>query len=290
MLQVLGRLHPLLVHFPIALLLAALAAQGLAARAGRRDGPSEAAFFCLVLGTLGAVASALSGWLFAEHDPPGGPDLLFRHRWSGVGAAAGAVLTTLAAWRWKRGAALARPTWIGLLSTAALTGLTGHLGGAMVYGEGFALEPLRGEGGAPRSESAAEASLVGDPVPANSPEPESGLTPADPPVDYLAEIRPLLERHCFECHGDKKRPKGKLKLSDMGSVFTREADEPALVPGDPDGSLVYRRITLPPEDEDVMPPESPWMTAAEIDLVRRWILEGAPWREPLAGTPDAEPR
>lgn len=289
MLQVLGRLHPLLVHFPIALLLAALAAQGLAARVGRRDGPSEAAFFCLVLGTLGAVAAALSGWLFAEHDSPGGPDLLFRHRWSGVAAAAGAVLTSLSAWRWKRGAALARPTGAGLVLTAVLTGLTGHFGGEMVYGEGFTLEPLRGEPRPETPETAVEASLSGDAAP-NTPEPESGLTPADPPVDYLAEIRPLLERHCFECHGDKKRPKGRLKLSDMGSVFAREADEPALVPGDPEASLVYRRITLPPEDEDVMPPESPWLTAAEIDLVRRWILEGAPWSEPPAGTPDAEPR
>lgn len=299
MLQVLGRLHPLLVHFPIALLLAALAAEWRAARAGKRAGPSEAGMFCLLLGALGASAAALSGWLFAEHDPPGAPVLLFRHRWAGVGAAAGAALTLLSAWRWKRGAPLARPTRAGLLLTAALTGAAGHLGGEMVYGEGFGLAPLRSKRSAdPAPLAPASMIEVAERTDAGgtraAPEPESGLAPAEPPVDYLGEVRPLLARHCFECHGEGKRPKGRLKLSDMGSVFAREADEPALVPGDPEASLVYRRIVLPPEDEDVMPPEGPMLSDAERELVRRWILAGAPWSEPPAETasedPGAEPR
>ena len=146
MLQVLGRLHPVFVHFPIALLLAALVAELVRRRRVEiHDGPSEAGFFCLVLGTAGALVAAASGWLFAEHDPPGMSELLLRHRWSGTGAAVAALVTCFSAWRWRRtaNAELARPTRVGLALTALLVALSGHLGGTLVYGEGFTLEPLR---------------------------------------------------------------------------------------------------------------------------------------------------
>src|SRR5262245_5025730 len=132
MLQTLGRLHPFLVHFPIALLLAALGTELVRRRAA---GPSAAGFTCLALGTLGAVAAALSGWLFAAHDPPGAPTLLERHRWVGVAAAVGAATTLVSAWRWRASAdpRFAAPTRAGLVLTGLLVLATGALGGDMVY-------------------------------------------------------------------------------------------------------------------------------------------------------------
>jgi len=291
MLQVLGRLHPVLVHFPIALLLAALV---LELFRPRRDGPNEAGFACLVLGTLGALAAAGSGWLFAAHDSPGMPDVLFRHRWSGVGAAAGACATLLSAWRWRRGAGAARPTRLGLVLTAALVGFSGHLGGTMVYGEGFALEPLRAKPAkpvpapppvAPETETAAP--VVTEAV-AAAPEPEPSASLGPPPVDYWSDVQPILARRCYECHGDRKRPKGHLKLSDLASVFARDASEAAIVPGDPEASSVYQRIVLPPEDLDVMPPEDAPLPAEEIETLRRWIAEGARWSQREGAAPEAE--
>jgi uncharacterized membrane protein len=268
MLQVLGRLHPLCVHFPIALLLAALLAELVRPR---REGPSETAFFCLALGAAGAALAALTGWLFAEHDPPGMEALLLRHRWAGIGAAASACTTLLWAWRWRRtgAAALARPTRLGLALTALLVAASAHLGGSMVYGEGFALEPLRAR--SPAEEPAA-------PPPA-----ATGSTP----VDYATEIVPLLERRCYECHGNRKRPKGDLRLSDLAAVLARDPSEAALVPGDPEASLVYQRITLPPDHEDAMPPEGGPLAPEEIELVRRWIAEGVRWSAPVAAPADA---
>jgi hypothetical protein len=63
------------VHFPIALLLAALVAEFVAAARSSvtGDGPSATGFFCLALGNRGALAAAASGWLFAAHDPPACP-------------------------------------------------------------------------------------------------------------------------------------------------------------------------------------------------------------------------
>jgi uncharacterized membrane protein len=272
MLQVFGRLHPVFVHFPIALLIAALAAELLKPR---KDGPSAASGFCLALGTLGALAAALSGWLFAAHDPPGAGLLLERHRWSGVGTAAAACVTSLSAWRWQRSrdATLALPTRLGLALTAALAGLSGHWGGAMVYGEGFALEPLRAA--VPATEP------VGVTPPVETPEVGSDDLAARP-VDFLRDVRPILAQHCFECHGDKKRAKGDLKLTDMASVLARDPREAALVPGKPEESLLLQRVLLPAEHEDAMPPDGPPLAPAEIETLRRWIAEGAAWSAPEA--------
>lgn len=127
------RLHPVLVHFPIALLLTALVSELLQGR-GTRPGLAVATRLCLWLGTLGALAAAYSGWGLSEEVRPG--DLLERHRWLGGATALASVLALVLAelhalgrrprWRW--------PLRLVLLLAAVLVGLTGHLGGTLVYG------------------------------------------------------------------------------------------------------------------------------------------------------------
>ena len=55
-----------------------------------------------------------------------------------------------------------------------------------------------------------------------------------------------------------------------------------IVPGDPDDSLLYELITLPADDDDVMPAEGKPLTKAETDLIRDWIKEGATWPDGVA--------
>lgn len=297
MLQVLGRLHPLLVHFPIALLLVALGTEGWRLVMRRSvSGGSEpvglgaAGYTCLQLGTAGAVLAALTGWLFAEQDPPGMPELVLRHRWSGVGAATSACVTLLSARRWRTSAnpALARPTRAGLALTGLLIGFSAHLGGAMVYGEGFVLEPLRAPPAAGPAHEGLSSSVALEGGPAADPGsavlPHEALEP-----DLFGEVRALFARRCSECHGDRKRAKGNLRLTDMAAVFARPPDEAVIVPGDPAASALYQRITLPADDLDVMPPDEAPLPAEEIELVRRWIAAGAPWSEPVEAPPASAP-
>lgn len=147
-----GRMHPMLVHFPIGLLLAAAGLEALRALL-RRPGPSPSARTCLLLGTLGALVAAGSGWLYAEHDPPGRAveDALFWHRWSGVASAVLASVALVLCARCRPGEVRGpvRAYRIALLVTGACVAGTGHLGGELVYGEGYVLEPLT------RAESAA---------------------------------------------------------------------------------------------------------------------------------------
>ncbi len=302
-LQFLGRLHPLLIHFPIAFLIGAGALELLRWRRAR---PSEAGIVCLLLGSAGALAAALTGWLFAAHDPPGMGDVLERHRWTGVAVAAVASATSVLALRWRTSAGasagLATTVRLGMLVSLALVAYSAHLGGKMIYGEGFVLDAFRGDGAgaertadgagsAKRELPASREEVPGELVPGDAGDPPidrdaselSGDAPDDAPsaaaIEYLTGIRPIFQARCFECHGEKRKPKGNLKLTDMAAVLAREPDEAVIVPGDPDASPLYQRITLPADHEDVMPAKGEPLTAEEIGLIRRWIEEGARWEE-----------
>ncbi len=105
--------------------------------------------------------------------------------------------------------------------------------------------------------------------------------PASPKVrkvDYNREVRPILAKNCFACHGqdEAKRAKG-LRLDHReGAVKRLKSGERAIVPGDPDSSELIARITE--EDESLrMPPKKSGhrLKPSEIDVIRRWILEKA---------------
>ena len=100
-------------------------------------------------------------------------------------------------------------------------------------------------------------------------------------VDFVKQIKPLLERSCMKCHGAIK-PKGKLRLDTRELTFKGGRSGEVIVPGDPDDSLLYELITLPADDDDVMPAEGKPLTKAETDLIRDWIKEGATWPDGVA--------
>lgn len=97
-------------------------------------------------------------------------------------------------------------------------------------------------------------------------------------VDFAKEILPILEKSCVSCHGEDKQ-KGKLRLDTKEFAFKGES---VLVPGKPDASEFFHRITLPKGDDDVMPPEGDPLTKAQQDLIKAWIEQGAVWPDGLA--------
>ena len=97
------------------------------------------------------------------------------------------------------------------------------------------------------------------------------------PVDFSRDIKPLLHRHCAECHGGVKS-KGGLSLVTKARAFGEtKSGELAITPGHPEKSELVARITSRDEDER-MPPEEA-LSKTEIDLLTRWIAEGARWPE-----------
>src|SRR5712692_1273214 len=96
---------------------------------------------------------------------------------------------------------------------------------------------------------------------------------ADSPINYTRDIKPILSARCYACHGpDEGKRKAKLRL-DIRDVAIKKA----IKPGDAAGSELIARVTSK-EPTEVMPPPTskvPPLTTLEIDLLRRWIEQGA---------------
>ena len=90
-------------------------------------------------------------------------------------------------------------------------------------------------------------------------------------VDYFKEVRPVLEKHCYDCHRGVKA-KGDLRIDDHQSALA------AIVPGKADESSLIDRITTTDEDE-IMPPKGDPLNENEIAVLKRWIDSGANWPE-----------
>lgn len=96
------------------------------------------------------------------------------------------------------------------------------------------------------------------------------------PVDYLADVKPILLRRCYACHGpDGDSRKADLRLDDRADVTRARHEGVGLViPGDAMKSELFLRITADNE-EDRMPSEGEPLSPEQIDTIRRWIDQGA---------------
>jgi mono/diheme cytochrome c family protein len=96
------------------------------------------------------------------------------------------------------------------------------------------------------------------------------------PVSYYEGIKPLLSIHCFKCHGPETQKSGlRLDVSQL-ALAGGKSGSPALVPGASARSEVVRRITSQDPDEQ-MPPKGARLAEREIEVIKRWIDEGANW-------------
>ena len=96
------------------------------------------------------------------------------------------------------------------------------------------------------------------------------------PVDFVQQIQPIFAKNCINCHGPEKQ-RGGLRLDLSDQVFkSGDSGEIVIKPGDPtSGTLLKRLSTI--NNSLRMPPNGKQLPAAEIELLRRWISEGARW-------------
>lgn len=97
-------------------------------------------------------------------------------------------------------------------------------------------------------------------------------------VDFSREVRPILNSNCLPCHGGVKKSGGVSFLYREEALATGDSDKPTVVPGDPMASEMLIRI-LSDDPEEVMPQpkHGPPLKDHEVDLIRRWIEQGAEW-------------
>lgn len=253
----LGRFHPLVVHFPIALLLVAMLIEAFSARSERVASVRGAVPFILLIGAISALASVVLGYLLSL---AGGYDdgLLSLHMWLGLAVTTLAfvlvVLSSISSIseRFFRGC---------LYALGVLVIVAGHFGGTLARGSGYITyylpETLKYWVGI---DNARAAGLIAN---------------VDSALVYTDLIQPVLNRRCVKCHGAEKS-RGDLRLDTEEGLERGGRDGIVLVAGNPSQSEILRRITLPPYDEDVMPPDGePPLDVGETELIRWWIQNGA---------------
>jgi uncharacterized membrane protein len=136
-----GRLHPLLVHFPIALVLVAAVAELVAMLTSFQEWRVVAVANVRAAAVF-AMAAGLAGWLLASSSSVEPSDVLEWHRWIGTAATVAVVAAALATSGHRN--YLPGVPWlfrIALFWAAALVAVTSHLGGTLVWGADFLLRP-----------------------------------------------------------------------------------------------------------------------------------------------------
>jgi hypothetical protein len=115
--------------------------------------------------------------------------------------------------------------------------------------------------------------------------PLAGADPTPEAIEFFeTKVRPVLAENCYRCHG-RKEPKGKLTLDSRAGLLKGGQNGPAIVPGDPEKSLLVKAIRYK-NPELRMPPRSK-LPSEHIDTLTTWIKMGAPWpNSPGDKTPD----
>ncbi len=275
--QFLGRLHPLVVHFPIGLLVTAFFMEWMTL-GGKRPGLREGIRWMIWIGAGSAVLASLLGWFLLSTGAYGG-DTAVWHQWFGIGTA---VLALAVAWllrrahRAERGHRSGRPVRhaarthyrIALSICLVGIGVTGHLGARLTHGADY----LSGAFPWNRPQSMAGELLA---------EFRTVDTGAYSPqqLDRInLEVRALFAHRCYKCHGTEKQ-EGGLVLDNEAGVRAGGESGPIFVAGNAAESEIMRRLLLPRDDEDAMPQKAEALSREEIDLIGLWIDLGAPWAE-----------
>jgi uncharacterized membrane protein/mono/diheme cytochrome c family protein len=235
----LGHFHPLIVHLPIGILLLAILFEWLILFQPWKK-LEHSISIMLLLGTLGAWLACLTGYLLSLQGEYAG--IVAWHQWLSISVA----LISTVYWfgRERFSADMSKLISITLL---VLISITGHLGGTLTHGDDYLFASAKAEK-------------------------EIDLANA---YYYEDVVKPILESKCVSCHGANKQ-KGKLRLDKPSFIQAGGKHGAVLVSNQPDASDMIKRLLLPMDNEDHMPPsEKPQLKKEEIELLQDWIATGA---------------
>jgi hypothetical protein len=103
-----------------------------------------------------------------------------------------------------------------------------------------------------------------------------GRKEAPATVDFGTQVKPLLQAQCVSCHHSGALF-GNLNLENRELAFRNTANGVPIVPREPEKSLLYKVLTLPESEGKAMPPTGHRIPQKDVELLRRWIQEGANW-------------
>lgn len=266
----LGRFHPLILHLPIGFLVMAVILE-VASRFKRFEQFGIATGFVLLLGSFSAFIAAILGYMLAQ---AGGynEQILAIHQWSGIGVAVVSGCAYLLKWRHEKNPSkIADRAYLSLLSIMMLAmAVAGHYGGSLTHGSDYLTQHmpngLRAVAGLPPKE------VKGF----------KQITNIQEAQIYNDIVDPILETRCTSCHNETKS-KGDLQMHNRELLLKGGENGPVFVEGDAGESDMIRRILLPENHDDHMPPEGKRpLTDEHKKLLEWWVSSGAPFNKKVA--------
>jgi len=252
-LQVTGRMHPLVLHFPLVLLFVGIILEWLTKKKDfRHPSALNITSYVFYLFAVTAAITALFGFFLYKEGTYLGEEVI-RHKWTGTAVSLFAALLV-----WLR----EKPRvyyYSALGVTAVVLVLAGHLGSEITHGTGFLTGPIQ-----------ARQSAIAQ------------VENADSAIVFRDVIQPILNEKCLNCH-NRNRAKNDLILTDYQSIMKGGKNRNAIVAGKAEESLLYNYILLPMNDTLHMPPmEKLQLDREEVKLIGWWINTGARAHEKYA--------
>ncbi|MFY9160731.1 c-type cytochrome domain-containing protein [Aquirufa ecclesiirivi] len=264
MIDLLGHLHPFLVHFPIGILV--IACVMIWMQAIRKVETQSSISALLLLGAIAAIMASISGFILSNSGDYEKGDVL-AHQWWGIGT----TLCALGLYFFQ-----AYQKIISLILFVALA-ISGHLGGELTYGSNYFF--ARKKTVYPSKElSLSIVDTIQQKIELDTAV-EVLSTAGNFPFEQ--EVLPILKSHCFQCHSSKKQ-KGKLRLDTEAFIKKGGKEGPILLAGNPLKSHLYSYLILPEDDDLHMPPEGKkQLNERQMAIIKRWIEMGAPFSESI---------
>ncbi len=246
LLQSFGRMHPLLLHLPIGMLVLLVLFWF-----AKREIPLASYFsiqsFSIHIIAFFSVITAVIG-LFLSQEAAYESSLTNQHKWTGVSF----NFVTYAMLIWHNRFP-ERQTFFNFLMVVGLILLiiAGHLGGSITHGADFVIAPIKEK---------------------------KSIEITDTTTVFNATIQPTLEAKCYNCHNQNKS-KGELIMTSAADLMKGGEHGAIWMAGNPDSSHIMQRLYLPLADELHMPPKGkPQLTETEVKVFYEWIKNGADFK------------
>ncbi len=254
-LQPVGRLHPVILHFPIVILILAMLLEFFRFRTefSKEKFYQDFTTTLLLIGALFSAITVIMG-LFLSHEPGYEGSNLQWHKWFGVSIS---FISAFIYWfretKWYDG----RSAMTGAIVVLFCLVIAGHYGADITHGDNFILAPVM----------------------------KKDLVPIDKALVYRDVIQPIFESKCNSCHNPDKL-KGGLMLIDEASVMKGGRTGKLFVPGQPQVSLLLQRIHMPEDEKKHMPPAGKTqLTPAEMNLLYLWVKENLGFKKKVIELP-----
>ncbi|SMC62012.1 c-type cytochrome domain-containing protein [Pedobacter nyackensis] len=243
-LQSFGRMHPMILHFPIVILMLAMLLEFFRFKEAYLKEPLYQSFTTglLLSGALLSAVTVIMGLLLSKEEGYSGSVLQW-HKWTGVGLVFMASIIY-----WSRNTSWYKVTLarVGAIMTILCLIAAGHYGASLTHGDNFVLQPVTAAKELPKV-PLAQAKIFED------------------------VILPVFSEKCLSCHNPEKA-KGSLMMDNAAAIIKGGKSGKLFVSGKPEISLLLERIHLPMDDKKHMPPKGKnQLSNEEIALLNLWI-------------------